>query len=632
MNLWIFAFLVISISLFGTEPKVVSIDKIQIRGREGAKLVYIPNTEIPFTGKAVSSYSNSQKKEERSYEEGRLHGTSSVWYQNGQKRWEVSWKDGKKHGVATTWYEDGLKREEANWKNGHMDGLWTIWSKAGNIEISGGFKKGKESGLWTYWSESGEKEGEEYYKDGNLEKELKIRYHLNGKIKRKENWKDGRKNGPFADWYENGQKKTELNFKEGKLHGSLALATWYENGQKEREASLTNGKLDGLAVMWFRNGQKKWAGKSNDGKSEGLWQEWYENGQKRREATFKNGKLISTIIWKPTGEKCFLSKVTGGNGIEVLYDESGKEDIRITYKDGERIEKKSNGVTPFVAPHGGKLVEIGEHGLGIHLELLLNDQGFLQIFVLDAHAENFVSIAQPTIEFLGTDSTGAKKIFHCDAVADHVTGSTVGDTAQFTSREKFSGELPLKGNISSLKVLGKTYKMIAFEFPDNSASLRVAKGSTYYLFASEIELYPTNLQNDLWKDRKNGPKIKYKILWQGNQVFESEVKRGALIADWTGLVLDLEWTDLMGKSISLDEAIKAAKIRYEKGGVVKIVVGQDDLTEDDDHGQLTVSLDALKIGENVIQLKKTSTNAMRRINLRVLPYGSSLKDLIELMR
>jgi hypothetical protein len=374
---------------------------------------------------------------------------------------------------------------------------------------------------------------------------------------------------------------------------------------------------------WVKNTDEhgvRYLGLYKNGKHDGPWIRWYKSGNKDDQGCYKDGTVRTRKVYK--------------------------NDKLIT-KDGERVEGKSNGVPPFVAPHGGKLVEIGKHGLGIHLELLLNDQGFLQIFILDAHAENFVRIAQPAIEFLATDSTGAKKTFQCDAVADHVTGSTVGDTAQFTSREKFFGEFPLKGNISSLKVLGKTYKMIAFEFPsnsvslqvakgsnfpDNSASLRVAKGSTYYLFASEIELYPTNLQNDLWKDRKNGPTIRYKILWQGNQVFESEVKKGALIADWTGLVLDLEWTDLMGKSISLDEAIKAARIRYEKGGVVKIVVGQDDLTDDDDHGQLTVSLDALKIGENVVQLKKTSTNAMRRINLRVLPYGSSLKDLIELMR
>ena len=160
----------------------------------------------------------------------------------------------------------------------------------------------------------------------------------------------------------------------------------------------------------------------------------------------------------------------------------------------------------------------------------------------------------------------------------------------------------------------------------------LVKGQTYYLFASEIELYPTNLKNDPWDGGENGPDIRYRIIWQGNKVFESEEKDDALIADWSGLSIDLEWSDLMGKTISPDEAIKAARVRYEKGGVVEIVVEDDDLTDDDDAGRAEIELDDLMVGKNEIKLKKTSINAVRRINLRALPHGSSLKDLVELMK
>ena len=187
--------LFVTFSLLNAEPKVVSMDKIQLRGREGSKLVYIPNTEIPFTGKAVSSYPNSRMKEEISYKEGRIHGTSSEWYQNAQKWREINWKDGKKHGISTKWHEDGQKMEEESWKDGYMDGTWKRWSKSGQITISGFFKKGKEHGLWTYWRESGEIVGEEHYKDGNLEKEMKIIFYPNGQIKRKDNFKKGMKDG-----------------------------------------------------------------------------------------------------------------------------------------------------------------------------------------------------------------------------------------------------------------------------------------------------------------------------------------------------------------------------------------------------------------------------------------------------
>ena len=171
-----------------------------------------------------------------------------------------------------------------------------------------------------------------------------------------------------------------------------------------------------------------------------------------------------------------------------------------------------------------------------------------------------------------------------------------------------------------------------FTTKDGKTRQGLVKGQTYYLFASEIELYPTNLKNDPWDGGENGPDIRYRIIWQGNKVFESEEKDDALIADWSGLSIDLEWSDLMGKTISPDEAIKAARIRYEKGGVVEIVVEDDDLTDDDDAGRAEIELDDLMVGKNEIKLKKTSINAVRRINLRALPHGSSLKDLVELMK
>lgn len=167
---------------------------------------------------------------------------------------------------------------------------------------------------------------------------------------------------------------------------------------------------------------------------------------------------------------------------------------------------------------------------------------------------------------------------------------------------------------------------------DGTTRQGLVKGQTYYLFASEIELYPTNSENDPWDIGENGPDIRYRIIWQGNQVFESEEKDDSLIADWSGLSLDLEWHDLMGKTISPDEVIKAARIRYEKGGVVEIVVEDDDLTNDDDAGRAEIELDDLMVGKNEFKLKKTSINAVRRINLRALPHGSTLKDLVELMR
>jgi hypothetical protein len=120
------------------------------------------------------------------------------------------------------------------------------------------------------------------------------------------------------------------------------------------------------------------------------------------------------------------------------------------------------------APHGGMLVELGEHGSGFNLELLLHEQGYLEIYVWDAHVANLVRIAPEKIEVLIPDDNGTQKTLVCDAMSDPITGETVGNTALFTSTEKIGDQLPLKGVIPSIQVLSQTYENISFEFPGNS--------------------------------------------------------------------------------------------------------------------------------------------------------------------
>ena len=119
-------------------------------------------------------------------------------------------------------------------------------------------------------------------------------------------------------------------------------------------------------------------------------------------------------------------------------------------------------------PHGGVLVELGEHGSGYNLELFLEDQGFLQIFVWDAHVDNLVRIEQEKIDLLIPKDNGTQKTIVCAAIADAATGETVGSTSLFASSETIGDQLPLKGVIPSIKVIGKTYENVPFEFTGNS--------------------------------------------------------------------------------------------------------------------------------------------------------------------
>ena len=161
-------------------------------------------------------------------------------------------------------------------------------------------------------------------------------------------------------------------------------------------------------------------------------------------------------------------------------------------------------------------------------------------------------------------------------------------------------------------------------------TLRV--GKNYYLYVSEIELYPTNEDSKNWDRGDGGPDICYSIKWLGNEIFESSVKDDTLLANWSGLQIDLKWSDLLGKTISPNEAIQAARVRYQKDGSVTVIVLDNDLAKDDSAGKITIALSTLRMGKNKRYFKKEGKNCVRRLVLTVLPIDSTIEDLARFMK
>jgi len=114
---------------------------------------------------------------------------------------------------------------------------------------------------------------------------------------------------------------------------------------------------------------------------------------------------------------------------------------------------------------GGILMELGPHGSGHNLELLRNEKDKLEIFILDAHAENYVRIKQPKIE-LSLNNRNLRLTL--DAVPDSATGETVGNTSLFRSKESIANLLPIEGNITAIQIGSKNYEQTAFSFAKNS--------------------------------------------------------------------------------------------------------------------------------------------------------------------
>ena len=115
------------------------------------------------------------------------------------------------------------------------------------------------------------------------------------------------------------------------------------------------------------------------------------------------------------------------------------------------------------APHGGTLVELGNHAYNVEL---LRDPatGKLTAWILDAHAENFVRITSPAVEVVAMPG-GKFTPLSLAAVANPATGETVGSTSQFEVQAdwlKTSG--PFSG-IVTVEIRGTKFEKVAFSLP-----------------------------------------------------------------------------------------------------------------------------------------------------------------------
>jgi hypothetical protein len=132
----------------------------------------------------------------------------------------------------------------------------------------------------------------------------------------------------------------------------------------------------------------------------------------------------------------------------------------------DQVPSGGDGHHVHTAPHGGELYELGPHGSGFNFELFLNETGKLNLYVLDAHAENFVRIKQTQIEILFTDSN--RSSLSLEAVEDSATGEKVGDTSRFQSLGSIRDLLPIQGFLKEISVGSKTYSEQPISFSGNS--------------------------------------------------------------------------------------------------------------------------------------------------------------------
>lgn len=114
------------------------------------------------------------------------------------------------------------------------------------------------------------------------------------------------------------------------------------------------------------------------------------------------------------------------------------------------------------APHGGTLVEIGEHQFNVEL-IFDATSGKLTAWLLDAHAEHFVRSAAPGMD-LSISTGGELRSLTLLPVANSATGETVGSTSQFEANADWLKDQPaLSGVFVSLDFRGAVFSNVSFK-------------------------------------------------------------------------------------------------------------------------------------------------------------------------
>lgn len=115
------------------------------------------------------------------------------------------------------------------------------------------------------------------------------------------------------------------------------------------------------------------------------------------------------------------------------------------------------------APHGGTLVELGEHAYNLEL---LRDRasGKLTAWILDGHAENPVRIKAPSIALIAMPG-GKYTPLPLQAVANPITGETVGDTSQFEAQADWLKTADEFAGIVTIEIRGAKFDQVSYSLP-----------------------------------------------------------------------------------------------------------------------------------------------------------------------
>lgn len=116
------------------------------------------------------------------------------------------------------------------------------------------------------------------------------------------------------------------------------------------------------------------------------------------------------------------------------------------------------------APHGGALLELGDHFA--FLELVVEpDTGKMTLYVLDGEAEKAVRLTHKAISVRVEAPTGVGTL-DLQGRANTLTGETVGDTSEFVATHAgLKGATKVQARVGEIVVKGQTLRDLFITWP-----------------------------------------------------------------------------------------------------------------------------------------------------------------------
>ena len=126
------------------KPELDSVNAEELEERES--IMYLKDSETPYTGNVYSVHPNGKKKVEGNYKDGEKEGLWVEWYLDGQKKSELNFKDGRYDGLQVMWHKNGQKMHEKSFKNTYVHGPNILWYENGQMKQETNWKEGVQNG------------------------------------------------------------------------------------------------------------------------------------------------------------------------------------------------------------------------------------------------------------------------------------------------------------------------------------------------------------------------------------------------------------------------------------------------------------------------------------------------------